>query len=271
MSDTWSEGEETISAGSVIASSAVQAPFAQIVVSKGLVPVTKAKQEAETSLPKHTADERAAGQAAKKALNDLTKEAESNRGQTTWEEWMTVAKGYVAGREYAKRCAGGKTNGKTYSTAMSKFLNDYELQDALDKSTRARLLSCYAHRVEIEAWRNEKEGAKTLNNPILVWNAFKPAPAKAATTAATIAEGLIDSYSDDPKTIARDVIVKKCRVTKDTDNNGMALAVAELLTEFVDAAAKASESEQDTKKKDLLYHFGHDFLKEVAEIIKKME
>jgi hypothetical protein len=47
----------------------------------------------------------------------------------------------------------------------------------------------------------------------------------------------------------------------------MALAVAERLAEFVDAAAEESENEQDTKKKDLLYHFGHDFLKEVAEII----
>jgi hypothetical protein len=113
--------------------------------------------------------------------------------------------------------------------------------------------------------------AKVLNNPILVWNAFKPAPAKTATTAAKIAEGLIDAYGVNPKTIARDVIVKKCRVAKDTDNKGMALAVAELLAEFVDAAAEASESEQDTKQKDSLYHFGHDFLKEVAETIKRPE
>jgi hypothetical protein len=177
MSDQWEythEGEGSVPPSGGQSNAHAESVFFEMGVGKK----GKAKQakpaKPEFIPPKLTTEELAVGKEAQTAIGIVLKNAVDQKGKQTWAGWMTLAKGYATGRAYATRAANGVGSGKNYSTAMSKYLSDFGL-DKLDKATRSRLISCYEHRVEIERRREEQEGAKAMNNPILVWNAFPAA------------------------------------------------------------------------------------------------
>jgi hypothetical protein len=89
---------------------------------------------------------------------------------------------------------------------------------------------------------------------------FRQREPKPSTTAASIVESLTNRYGEvSPVAVARDVVIRKCKTGPNTHNSEMALAVAEQLTEYVGAVEDAN------------VHFGHDFLRDVAEAIKRAE
>jgi len=77
---------------------------------------------------------------------------------------------------------------------------------------------------------------------------------------------LVERFGDSPYAVAETVIKEKCHIagTK-SHNKAMAKAVAEQLQEVVKSAEEAA------KKDTRLYHFGHDFLAEVANDIITIE
>ena len=107
-----------------------------------------------------------------------------------------------------------------------------------------------------------------LNNPVLIWAAFSTPSSqpKKPTTARNIVDKLVERFGDSPYAVAETVIKEKCHIagTK-SHNKAMAKAVAEQLQEVVKSAEEAA------KKDTRLYHFGHDFLAEVANDIITIE
>jgi hypothetical protein len=121
-----------------------------------------------------TQEDDRAGQDARRALDRL-----KDRNAMNWADWMKVGEALKVGREWAMRSSGSReSNGKPYAQAMSRWLDQYGLND-LNNSTRARLLKVMENRDKIVEWRAGLSDAERLrfNHPETVlskWRACQP-------------------------------------------------------------------------------------------------
>jgi hypothetical protein len=87
-----------------------------------------------------------------------------------WDDWLLVGEALLAGRVEAMRSAHtNKPEGRHYSEEFSHWLKSNKF-DAIDATTRKRLLKCLEHRNEIQAWRATLTTNKLheLNHPGVV-------------------------------------------------------------------------------------------------------
>ena len=87
-----------------------------------------------------------------------------------WNDWLLVGEALLAGRMEAMRAAHtNKPEGRRYNEEFSHWLKITRF-DAVEATTRKRLLKCLEHRNEIQAWRATLTTNKlhVLNHPGVV-------------------------------------------------------------------------------------------------------
>src|SRR6266536_1627193 len=215
------------------------------------------EQETEQEQPvefKPNPEQERAGKAAQSAIKTIN---QSEANSKSWDKWMVVAEGYSAAKEYAKDKADGKTAGKKYTQAHRAFCQHYGL-DAIHKATRSHLVRCFEQKDEVEKWRTEQAKAGNhlnLNNPSLVWAAFKKPPA-GELNLTEYANGLTTRYGRNPLKVAKDITFKFC--PKDGGTGG-AVKLAEVANLLHGYSVSGREQER---------HLGKQFIGEIADALK---
>ena len=99
------------------------------------------------------------------------------QGGRSWEDWLAVGKAIQIGRHLAMVAANtNRPTGSRYDNLFGDWLRETRF-DTLDKAARKRLLDCFEHRAEIEAWRQTLPTNKRmqLNHPSSVWRNWQKA------------------------------------------------------------------------------------------------
>lgn len=94
-----------------------------------------------------------------------------------WEDWLAVGEAIQVGRHHAMIEANtNRPRGSRYDAIFGDWLRQTGF-DTLDKGDRKRLLDCWEHRAEIEAWRQTLPTNKRLllNHPSSVWRNWRKA------------------------------------------------------------------------------------------------
>jgi hypothetical protein len=87
----------------------------------------------------------------------------------SWESWRKVGSALLIGRDAAKAEAGGKTEGKHFTAAFSRWLDQNNLN--IEKTTRARLLALMDHIGDVERWLGILPDNKrtAINHPVTIY------------------------------------------------------------------------------------------------------
>jgi hypothetical protein len=94
----------------------------------------------------------------------------------TWDDWLVIGAGLMAGRNAAMLAAGtNQPFGKKYVTHFGAYLKRHGL-NSTDKSTRAKLLRIMERLPQIRAWRDAQPDRANLNHPSTILRRFLKTP-----------------------------------------------------------------------------------------------